>query len=162
MTDYKEKISVLFVCMGNICRSPTAEGVFRHFVDEGGLSDHIEIDSAGTHAYHGGEPADRRASAAAERRGYSLAEIRARRVADKDFEQFDYVIAMDRDNVERLVEQADVEHHDKIRLFLDFANAQEDEVPDPYYGGAAGFERVLDLVEDASRGLLETLQKSRG
>ncbi len=162
MTDYKEKVSVLFVCMGNICRSPTAEGVFRHFVEEGGLGDHIEIDSAGTHAYHTGEPADRRASAAAERRGYSLAEIRARRVVDKDFEQFDYVIAMDRDNVERLVEQADVEHHDKIRLFLDFANAQEDEVPDPYYGGAAGFERVLDLVEDASRGLLETLQKSRG
>ena len=152
-------ISVLFVCMGNICRSPTAEGVFRHLVEEGGLSDHIEIDSAGTHAYHINEPPDRRATAAAGRRGYSLTAIRARRVVDTDFERFDYIIAMDRDNVERLVEQADVEHHDKIRLFLDFANAQVDEVPDPYYGGAAGFERVLDLVEDASRGLLEMLRK---
>ena len=152
-------ISILFVCMGNICRSPTAEGVFRHLVEEGRLSDHIEIDSAGTHAYHVNEPPDRRATAAADRRGYSLAAIRARRVVDTDFERFDYIIAMDRDNVERLVEQADVEHHDKIRLFLDFANAQVDEVPDPYYGGAAGFERVLDLVEDASRGLLEMLRK---
>jgi len=123
------------------------------------LSDHIEIDSAGTHAYHINEPPDRRASAAAERRGYTLTKIRARRVVDMDFERFDYIIAMDRDNVQRLVEQADVEHHDKIRLFLEFANAQEDEVPDPYYGGAAGFERVLDLVEDASRGLLEMLRK---
>jgi protein-tyrosine phosphatase len=158
MTDTSSK-NVLFVCMGNICRSPTAEGVFRHLVEEGGLSDHIEIDSAGTHAYHVNEPPDRRATAAAERRGYSLTAIRARRVVDTDFERFDYIIAMDRDNVERLVEQADVEHHDKIRLFLDFANAQEDEVPDPYYGGAAGFERVLDLVEDASRGLLEILRK---
>ena len=158
MTDTSSK-SVLFVCMGNICRSPTAEGVFRHLVEEGGLSDHIEIDSAGTHAYHVNEPPDRRATAAAERRGYSLTAIRARRVLDTDFERFDYIIAMDRDNVERLVEQADVEHHDKVRLFLDFANAQEDEVPDPYYGGAAGFERVLDLVEDASRGLLEMLRK---
>ncbi len=162
MTDYKEKASVLFVCMGNICRSPTAEGVFRHLVEEGGLIDHIEIDSAGTHAYHTNEPPDRRASAAAERRGYSLTEIRARRVVDMDFQRFDYIIAMDRDNAQRLVEQADVEHHDKIRLFLEFANAQEDEVPDPYYGGAAGFERVLDLVEDASRGLLEMLRNSRG
>jgi len=148
--------------MGNICRSPTAEGVFRHLVEEGGLINHIEIDSAGTHAYHINEPPDRRASAAAERRGYSLTEIRARRVVDMDFERFDFIIAMDRDNVQRLVEQADVEHHDKIRLFLEFANAQEDEVPDPYYGGATGFERVLDLVEDASRGLLEMLQKRRG
>ncbi len=156
------KSRILFVCMGNICRSPTAEGVFRHLVEEGGLSDDIEIDSAGTHAYHVNEPPDRRATAAAQRRGYSLTEIRARRVLDIDFERFDYIIAMDRDNVERLVEQADVEHHDKVRLFLDFANAQEDEVPDPYYGGAAGFERVLDLVEDASRGLLEMLRNSRG
>ena len=126
------------------------------------MINHIEIDSAGTHAYHINEPPDRRASAAAERRGYSLTEIRARRVVDMDFERFDFIIAMDRDNVQRLVEQADVEHHDKIRLFLEFANAQEDEVPDPYYGGATGFERVLDLVEDASRGLLEMLQKRRG
>ena len=157
MTDYKEKVSVLFVCMGNICRSPTAEGVFRHFVHEAGLADRIRIDSAGTHAYHINEPADRRASAAAERRGYSLTDIRARRIQPEDFESFDYIVAMDLLNQVTLVDQADAEHHDKIKLFLEYASADVDEVPDPYYGGAAGFERVLDLVEDASRGLLETL-----
>ncbi len=157
MTDYKDKVSVLFVCMGNICRSPTAEGVFRHFVQEAGLADRIKIDSAGTHAYHTGEPADRRASAAAERRGYSLADIRARRVQAEDFENFNYIVAMDRLNHVTLIDRADAEHHDKIRLFLEFSSAEEDEVPDPYYGGAAGFDRVLDLVEEASRGLLETL-----
>jgi len=152
--------NVLFVCMGNICRSPTAEGVFRYFVEEAGLSESIEVDSAGTHAYHTNEPADRRAQAAAERRGYSMSDIRARRVRDEDFESFDVIIAMDRDNHSMLVDQADAEHHDKIRLFLEYSSVQETEVPDPYYGGAAGFERVLDLVEDASRGLLETLQKN--
>ena len=143
--------------MGNICRSPTAEGVFRHFVQEAGLADRIKIDSAGTHAYHMGEPADRRASAAAERRGYSLADIRARRVQAEDFENFNYIVAMDRLNHVTLIDRADAEHHDKIRLFLEFSSTEEDEVPDPYYGGAAGFDRVLDLVEEASRGLLETL-----
>jgi len=157
MTDNKEQISVLFVCMGNICRSPTAEGVFRHFVQEAGLADRIKIDSAGTHAYHTGEPADRRASAAAERRGYSLAACRARRVQAEDFENFNYIVAMDRLNHVTLIDRADAEHHDKIRLFLEFSSAEEDEVPDPYYGGAAGFDKVLDLVEGASRGLLETL-----
>ena len=151
--------SILFVCMGNICRSPTAEGVFRHFVVAADLAESVEVDSAGTHAYHTGEPADRRASAAAERRGYSLADIRARRVQEQDFDTFDYIIAMDRDNLATLTERADAEHHHKIRLFLEFASGHEDEVPDPYYGGAAGFERVLDLVEDASRGLLGTLRK---
>jgi len=160
MTEVKEKTSILFVCMGNICRSPTAEGVFRHFVHEAGLAERVAVDSAGTHAYHVNEPPDRRARAAAERRGYSLDQIRARRVEAADYERFDYVIAMDRDNLTLLTEQSEVGHHDKIRLFLEFAQADEDEVPDPYYGGATGFERVLDLVEDASRGLLETL-KSR-
>jgi protein-tyrosine phosphatase len=153
--------SVLFVCMGNICRSPTAEGVFRHFVEKEGLTSEIEIDSAGTHAYHVNEPADRRASAAAERRGYSLDSIRARRVDTSDFERFDYIVAMDRDNLSLLQSQSDEEHQEKIRLFLEFASGTEDEVPDPYYGGSAGFERVLDLVEDASRGLLETLRNDR-
>ena len=146
--------------MGNICRSPTAEGVFRHYVEAAGMSDRVDIDSAGTHAYHTNEPADRRAQAAAERRGYSMADIRARRVEAEDFERFDYIIAMDRDNLATLVEQADAEHHDKISLFLEHSTVQETEVPDPYYGGAAGFERVLDLVEEASRGLLETLRNS--
>jgi len=160
MTEIKEKVSVLFVCMGNICRSPTAEGVFRHFVAQAGIADAVEIDSAGTHAYHVNEPPDRRAQAAAERRGFSMSEIRARRVRADDFERFDYIIAMDRDNLAMLTDQSDAQHHGKIRLFLEFSSAHEDEVPDPYYGGAAGFERVLDLVEDASRGLIETLRKA--
>ncbi len=134
--------------------------MFRHFVQEAGLAERIRIDSVGTHAYHTDEPADRRASAAAERRGYSLANICARRVQAEDFESFDYIVAMDRLNHVTLIDQADAEHHDKIRLFLEFASGPEDDVPDPYYGGAAGFERVLDLVEEASRGLLETLKSS--
>ena len=153
------KTSVLFVCMGNICRSPTAEGVFRHHAERTGMHERLVIDSAGTHAYHVGEPADRRARAAAERRGISLEGIYARRVSSADFERFDYIIAMDEDNLARLHEEAPDEYHHKIRLFLEFAAVEETEVPDPYYGGAAGFERVLDLVEDASRGLLETLSR---
>ena len=119
----------------------------------------MHIDSAGTHAYHTGEPADRRARAAAERRGISLEGIRARRVVVEDFERFDHILAMDEDNLSRLQAESPDEHRHKLRLFLEFAAGQEDEVPDPYYGGAAGFERVLDLVEEASRGLLETLSR---
>lgn len=156
----KEKVSVLFVCMGNICRSPTAEGVFRHFVAEAGLTESIEVDSAGTHAFHAGEPSDRRSSEAAQRRGYSLADIRARRVSVEDFERFDYVIAMDRDNLAILIEQSDVQYHHKISLFLQHAGGSDDDVPDPYYGGSSGFERVLDLVEEASRGLLSELKSA--
>ena len=151
--------SVLFVCMGNICRSPTAEGVFRHHAESAGLSDQLVIDSAGTHAYHVGEPADRRARAAAQRRGISLEGIAARRVAADDFERFDFILAMDEDNLIRLQAESPDEHQHKVRLFLEFADVHETEVPDPYYGGAAGFERVLDLVEEASRGLLETLSR---
>jgi protein-tyrosine phosphatase len=159
MTEDREKVAVLFVCMGNICRSPTAEGVFRHHVAEAGLDALFEIDSAGTHAYHVGEPPDRRAQEAATRRGVSLADIRARRVAAEDFERFHHIIAMDEDNLVMLHEQADAAHRDKIRLFLEFGSGPETEVPDPYYGGTTGFERVLDLVEDASRGLLEALRQ---
>jgi len=159
VSDFNEKISILFVCMGNICRSPTAEGVFRHLVAEAGMEARIQVDSAGTHAYHVGEPPDRRATAAAERRGFSLANIRARRVCGADFERFDYLLAMDRDNLSLLRELSDPEYHDKIRLLLEFSSGREREVPDPYYGGATGFERVLDLVEEASRGLLETLRR---
>ena len=157
MLNNKGNVSVLFVCMGNICRSPTAEGVFRHFVNEAGLDEEITVDSAGTHAYHVGEPPDRRAMAAAERRGVSLVGLKARRVTDDDFERFDHIIAMDEDNLIKLQEQSTDEYRDKISLFLSFAVDTETEVPDPYYGGGAGFERVLDLVEKASRGLLETL-----
>lgn len=146
--------------MGNICRSPTAEGVFRHFVAQAGLTGQTMIDSAGTHAYHQGEAVDRRAIAAAKARGYSLSELRARKVVEEDFEKFDYILAMDRDNLASLIELAMPEHRPKIRLFLEFSGGPGDEVPDPYYGSESGFERVLDLVEEASRGLLETLQKS--
>jgi len=155
-----KKTSVLFVCMGNICRSPTAEGVFRHHVDAAGLGEKIEVDSAGTHAYHVGEPPDRRARAAAERRGMSLEGIHARRVHDSDYERFDYIIAMDEDNLHRLRQEAPDEHAAQLHLFLEFSASGEAEVPDPYYGGAAGFERVLDLVEDASRGLLDKLSRN--
>ena len=154
----KRTISVLFVCMGNICRSPTAEGVFRHVVNEAGLADRVVVDSAGTHAYHVGEPADRRAQAAAKRRGISLDGISARRVQESDFARFHYVLAMDHLNLRMLSDQAGDEYQEHLGLFLDFASGDEEEVPDPYYGGAAGFERVLDLVEEASRGLLETLR----
>ena len=161
MTD-TSKQSVLFICMGNICRSPTAEGVFRKCVADAGLQDQVEIDSAGTHAYHSAEPADRRAQAAAEARGYSLKGIKARRVTDADFERFDLLLAMDEENRRGLMERADPVHHHKIRLFLDFADGDTREVPDPYYGGTAGFERVLDLVESAARGLLADVQKKAG
>ncbi len=146
--------------MGNICRSPTAEGVFRHIVNEEGLADVVEIDSAGTHAYHINNPPDHRAAAAAERRGYSLQGIRARRIEAEDFNRFDYIIAMDRENLALLKEQAEEQHANKLYLFLEFSSSTHDEVPDPYYGGQSGFERVLDLVEDASRGLLERLRRS--
>lgn len=158
---------VLFVCMGNICRSPTAEGVFRRMVDE-----HVrqrahlpplEIDSAGTHDYHIGEAPDRRAIAAAARRGVDLSELRARRVDDRDFERFDLILAMDRENLSLLQQRAPREFHSRIRLMLDYApDAYTREVPDPYYGGAKGFEEVLDLLEQAARGLLtEVLRDSR-
>lgn len=159
MTETNEKTSVLFVCMGNICRSPTAEGVFRKLVADAGLAERIHSDSAGTHAFHAGSAPDRRAQAAAERRGFKLGDIRSRPITADDFERHDYILAMDLDNLENLHETAGGEHRDKVMLFLQFAEGDpQTEVPDPYYGGAAGFERVLDLVEQASRALLETLQ----
>ena len=154
------KVSVLFVCMGNICRSPTAEGVFRQFVADSGLAEAVHTDSAGTHAYHAGEPPAHRARAAATRRGYTLDDIRARKVSDLDFEGFDFILAMDEDNLAILREQADEIHYPKIRLFLEFvSDAGMREVPDPYYGGGSGFERVLDLVEEASAVLLEVVKQ---
>ncbi len=157
--DGMSKTSVLFVCMGNICRSPTAEGVFRHHVESAGLADRIEVDSAGTHAYHVGEPPDHRARAAAERRGMSLDGIRARRVSSADFERFDYIIAMDEDNLFRLRDEAPDGHAAVIRVFLEFASGCVRVVRDQFFGGAGGFERVLDLVVEASQGLLKALSR---
>lgn len=150
------KISVLFVCMGNICRSPTAEGVFRSLVEEAGLSDRVEIDSAGTISHHAGNAPDQRAQEAAQKRGYDLSKQRARQVTSEDCERFEYVLAMDSDNLERLRSLCG---DGTPRRFLEYASeASVQDVPDPYYGGGDGFERVLDLIEDASRGLLEDVR----
>ncbi len=154
-------VSVLFVCLGNICRSPTAQGVFEQLVQLQGLADRILIDSAGTHAYHVGKQPDSRAQAAARVRGMDLSGQRARQVARGDFSQFDYILAMDHDNLEDLQRLAGGKTGENVRLFMSFASRwQADEVPDPYYGGDNGFERVLDMVEDAAEGLLEHIRRT--
>ncbi|MDD3517415.1 MAG: low molecular weight phosphotyrosine protein phosphatase [Chromatiales bacterium] len=151
------------VCMGNICRSPMAQGVFERVVAEHALEHRIEIDSAGTHAYHVGEPPDERARRTAAARGIDLSRQRARKVARADFERFDYVLAMDRDNLSILSGLCPRERRERLRLFLDFAERWPgEEVPDPYYGGEAGFERVMDMVEDAARGLLAEIRARHG
>lgn len=152
-------IKVLFVCMGNICRSPTAHGVFSVMVEQQGLKHLIEIDSAGTHAYHIGNPPDHRAQASALKRGIDLSTLRARCVQKIDFDKFDYVLAMDEENFSCLDALCPGCHKDKLKLFMDFApELHQREVPDPYYGGASGFEQVLDMVETASRGLLKDIR----
>jgi protein-tyrosine phosphatase len=160
MKDDAETISVLFCCMGNICRSPTAEAVFRARVEEAGLGGRIIIDSAGTHDYHIGEPPDARMQRAAVKRGYDMSELRGRQAWRGDFDRFDYVLAMDHANLAILqrLRPRDAESH--LGLFLEFArNHAEREVPDPYYGGEAGFEQVLDMVEDAAEGLLQHIRQ---
>ena len=156
-----EKIKVLFVCMGNICRSPTAEGVFTKLINEKKLASRFTVDSAGTHAYHVGNPPDARAQQAALKRGVELRHLRARKVHGSDFEYFDFVLAMDDENYSILIHACPDEYKDKVKYFLDYApHLGVREVPDPYYGEKFGFERVLDMVEDASLGFLKTLQKS--
>jgi protein-tyrosine phosphatase len=146
--------------MGNICRSPTVEGVFRRLAQERAPHLPLEIDSAGTHDYHVGEPPDSRAVSAAARRGIDLRGLRARQVSDADFERFDLILAMDRLNYVTLVERAPEEFHERIRLFMEFAAGREvDDVPDPYYGGPPGFEQVLDLAEEAATGLLDEVTR---
>jgi len=148
--------NILFVCMGNICRSPTAEAVFRQKAKEKGLA--LKIDSAGTIGSHAREKPDHRAMKVGQANGYSFDGIKARKVTEKDFEKFDILLAMDEKNVADLKKVAPIEHVNKIQLFLDFGSKfDEREVPDPYYGGAQGFKYVLQLVEDASDGLLERL-----
>jgi protein-tyrosine phosphatase len=166
MSEFKQaesrKIRVLFVCMGNICRSPTAHGVFRKLVVERGLSHRVEIASAGTHAYHVGEPPDRRARATALERGIDIGDLRARLAEPADFESFDYVLAMDRDNYRILSSLCPAGMESKLRLFMEFApDLGVRDVPDPYYGGAGGFDQVFDLVEAAAHGLLEDLLQRR-
>lgn len=155
-----DKISVLFVCMGNICRSPMAEGVFRRRVEEAGLAERVHVDSAGTHAYHVGEPPDPRARETASRRGIELDALRARRVTHEDLGLFDFVLAMDRDNLAILHDMAEEAHRERIRLFMEFAPEMKvREVPDPYYGGQGGFDQVFDLVEAAAEGLLAEIRQ---
>ena len=152
--------SVLFVCLGNICRSPTAHGVFSAQVAEAGLADRIAIDSAGTGAWHVGEPPDGRATAAALQRGYDLSGLRARQVDPADFERFHYILAMDRSNLSHLEAMRPAGYRGHLGLFLEFhPRPPTREVPDPYYGGDRGFEEVLDLVERAGRGLLEAMER---
>ena len=153
---------VLFVCLGNICRSPTAEAVFRDLLQREAAGLAIETDSAGTHAYHIGSAPDARTIAAALRRGIDMSRLRARVVEAADFERFDLLLAMDEQNYRHLLRISPPERRDRIRLLLDFApELGRREVPDPYYGGATGFEEVLDLVEEAARGLLAALAASR-
>jgi protein-tyrosine phosphatase len=154
---------VLFVCMGNICRSPTAEGVFRHVVASAALEQKILVDSAGTHGYHLGHPPDRRTQLAAAQRGYDLAGLRARQVTGQDFVSFDYILAMDMDNLSDLRRLAVAQHHEKLGLFMDYSSARRgEEIPDPYYGEAEGFELVLDMAEEAAAGLLQHIKQKLG
>lgn len=132
---------ILFVCTGNICRSPTAEGVMRALLETAGLNQRIEVDSAGTHGYHIGEPPDPRTQLTAQKRGYDLSRLRARKVVSEDFIRFDHVLAMDNDHLRQLRRLCPPVHHHKLALFLPM------EVPDPYYGDQPDFERVLDLAE---------------
>jgi protein-tyrosine phosphatase len=156
-----EKIKVLFVCMGNICRSPTAEGVFTKLVKDHKLEARFAIDSAGTHAYHVGNEPDLRSQSAALERGVDLSSLRARQVINGDFEDFDFLLAMDDENYSILINACPEQYQTKIKYFLDYApHLNERQVPDPYYGGQYGFERVLDMIEEASAGFLKTLRES--
>lgn len=153
-------IKILFVCMGNICRSPTAEGVFRKLLQERRLEARVEVDSAGTHGYHVGELPDPRTQRAAAARGYDLSTIRARKVTPPDLEYFDMVLAMDRNNLEVLRRMCPPELSDRLGLLMHYArNFDDDEVPDPFYGLGHGFDLVIDMVEDAARGLLDELER---
>ena len=161
-TKSKNRISVLFVCMGNICRSPTAEGVLRQLIATEAADLEVTIDSAGTHGYHIGASPDPRSQAAARRRGIDLGGLRARRLVAADFERFDYVLVMDGQNYADANEIAPVHYRAIFRRFMDYApETGRSEVPDPYYGDASGFDQVLDLTEVASRGLLKSL-RARG
>ena len=154
------RFRVLFVCMGNICRSPTAHGVFEARVREAGLADRIAVDSAGTHSYHVGAPPDHRSQAHALRRGVDLSGQRARQLRAGDFEAFDLVLVMDWDNLEAAQALCPPQHAAKLRRFAEFFQRHDSPVvPDPYTGGAAGFEHVLDLVEDGSEGLLAHVRR---
>lgn len=149
---------VLFVCMGNICRSPTAHGVFEALVKDSGVTERISVDSAGTHAYHVGEPPDLRSQATAQKNGIDLSNQRAQKVKPSDFEVFDYIIAMDSSNYQDLLSITPKPLHDKVYRLMDFATlSKATDVPDPYYGGDQGFDNVFTMVSEACEGLLTHL-----
>ena len=152
-------IRVLMVCTGNICRSPTAEGVLRRKLVAAGLADRVKVESAGTVDYHAGSPPDHRAQQSALRRGYDLSKQRARQLRDSDFENFDLLLAMDTDHFDRLVDLCPGPLADRVRLLMDYSPTRPrgTSVPDPYYGAPAGFERVLDMIEEACEGLVRDL-----
>ncbi len=156
-----EQPKVLFVCMGNICRSPTADAVFRHQLKTVGLEKRVLVDSAGTHAYHIGKPPDKRAQQAALRRGYKMHDLRARAIQSSDFSDFDYILAMDNDNLAQLKINCPDQYNHKLSLFMQYSKnfSSGNEVADPYFGGSQGFENVLDMVEIASQGLLAHIRK---
>ncbi len=155
-----KQVNVLFVCLGNICRSPTSEGVFRSLVESRALDFEIQVDSAGTAGYHIGQAPDSRAIDAAAKRGVSISHLRARRLNRLDYEKFDYIIGMDLFNYQDLVSMAPLDYKGQVCLFMDFASDWDTrEIPDPYYGGYDGFERVLDMIEAASLGLIEDIRK---
>ena len=154
------QVSVLFVCLGNICRSPTAEAVFSHQLEKAGLKERVAVDSAGTGDWHVGKAPDPRAQAAANGRGYGMDHLRARQVTPEDFRRFDYVLAMDAQNLSDLKAMQPRDSRARTAAFLDFHPGEHpDEVPDPYYGAERGFDEVLDLVEGAAEGLLEHLRR---
>lgn len=160
MQDRIATYSVLFVCMGNICRSPTAHGVFRHKMIHSGLANQVQVDSAGTHNYHPGEAPDHRTRRHAVQRGYDLSDLRARQITDADFARHDLILAMDWDNLALAQDQCPPEHAHKLRRLTEFClRFDSPVVPDPYYGGSQGFEEVLDLVEDACEGLLRHVRR---
>jgi protein-tyrosine phosphatase len=156
-----EPLHILLVCMGNICRSPSAQGVLRTKVAQAGLADHVKIDSAGTHNYHPGSPPDERSQEHALRRGYDLSRLRARQISEADYEKFDLILAMDWDNLALLQADCPPAHQSKLQLFMQHADQSlklGEVVPDPYYGATAGFEQVLCLLEAASDGLVRKLR----
>lgn len=157
-----DKVRVLAVCMGNICRSPMAQGVLEYEVARRGWGDRVEVDSAGTHSYHVGEPPDRRAQLEASRRGYDIAGQRARQLQAEDFRRFDHILVMDEQNHEAARRLQPKDARAELRYLLDYGTTAEREVPDPYYGGPAGFALVLDLIENAVRGFLDQLGERRG
>lgn len=151
----------MFVCMGNICRSPTAHGVLRHKVREQGLEHLVDMDSAGTHNYHPGSPPDERSQSHAKQRGYDLSDLRARQITDEDFDRHDLILVMDWDNLALVENVCPPQHRPKVRRLTEFClSSHAPVVPDPYYGGASGFDNVLDLVEDACEGLLRHVRRA--